>query len=116
MERIAGARDDEAMIAFYGELSVGTRGKPHKPARAGKNIRFETADRVTKAGLLESRKAEWEKWNHFNVVYHVSGAERQRMIDQGHKPLPLQWLEADKNEHKRRAGGPLAPACLRAAS
>ncbi len=61
MERTASAQDDETTIAFYWGRSIGTRGRPCKPARAGKNIRFETADHVTKAGLLESHKAEWEK-------------------------------------------------------
>ena len=28
------------------------------------------------------------------------------MLDQGHKPIPLQWVDIDKNEHKRREGGP----------
>ena len=28
------------------------------------------------------------------------------MLVQGHKPIPLQWVDIDKNEHKRREGGP----------
>ena len=28
------------------------------------------------------------------------------MLDQGHKPIPLQWVDIDKNEHERREGGP----------
>ena len=30
----------------------------------------------------------------------------QYRLDQGHKPIPLQWVDIDKNDHKRREGGP----------
>ena len=35
-----------------------------------------------------------------------SGYELDQLLAQGHKPIPLQWIEIDKNEHKRREGGP----------
>ena len=71
-----------------------------------KNICFETSDQFTQAGLTESRKVEWNKWKHFNAVYPVSGPELEQLLVQGHKPIPLQWVEIDKNEHERREGGP----------
>ena len=36
----------------------------------------------------------------------VSGPELEELLTQGHMPIPLQWIEIDNNEHKRRAGGP----------
>ena len=42
----------------------------------------------------------------FNAVYPVSGPELEQLLVQGHKPIPLQWVDIDKNEHKRREGGP----------
>ena len=36
----------------------------------------------------------------------VSGPELEQLLVQGHKPIPLQWVDIDKNEHKRREGGP----------
>ena len=44
--------------------------------------------------------------NIFNAVYPVSGPELEHLLDQGHKPIPLQWVDIDKNEHERREGGP----------
>ena len=63
----------------------------------------ETSDLFTEAGLTESRKVEWAK---FNAEYPVSGPELEQLQVQGHKPIPLQWVDIDKNEHKRREGGP----------
>ena len=78
-----------------------------REARVPKTSAFEASDQFTQAGLTESRKAEWAKWKQFNAVYPVSGSELEQLLAQGHKPIPLQWLEIDKNEHKRREGGPL---------
>ena len=77
-----------------------------REARVPKNIRSEASDQFTQAGLTESRKAEWAKWKQFNAVFPVSGPELEQLSAQGHKPIPLQWIEIDKNEHKRREGGP----------
>ena len=63
---------------------------------------------VTRAGGrgFTAKIVEWNKWKHFNAVYPVSGPELEQLLDQGHKPIPLQWVDIDKNEHKRREGGP----------
>ena len=34
------------------------------------------------------------------------GTRTGTIVVQGHKPIPLQWVDIDKNEHKRREGGP----------
>ena len=39
-------------------------------------------------------------------MYPVSGPELEELLVQGHKLIPLQWVKIDKNEHKRREGGP----------
>ena len=47
------------------------------------------------------KKLEWDKWKHFNAVYPASGPELEQLLAQG-----LQLVDIDKNEHKRREGGP----------
>ena len=85
---------------------MGYKYRPKKKGKKSKNINFETSDQFTQSGLTESRKVEWDKWKHFNAVYPVSGSELEQLLVQGHKPIPLQWVDIDKNEHKRREGGP----------
>ena len=100
-------RDEtNALIAFYTDRGVGYKYRPKKGGKRSKNINFETSDQVTQAGSTESRKVEWNKWKHFNAVYPVSGPELEQLLVQGHKPIPLQWVDIDKNDHKRREGGP----------
>ena len=85
---------------------MGYKYRPKKKGKKSKNINFETSDQFTQSGLTESRKVEWNKWKLLNAVYPVSGPELERLLDQGHKPIPLQWIDIDKNEHERREGGP----------
>ena len=100
-------RDEtNALIAFYTERGVGYKYRRKKKGKNSKNINFETSDQFTQSGLTESRKVEWNKWKHFDAVYPVSGPELEQLLDQGHKPIPLQWVDIDKNEHKRRECGP----------
>ena len=105
-------RDEaNALIALYTDRGVGYKYRPKKGGKRSKNISFETSDQFTQAGLTESGKVEWAKWKQFNAVYPVSGPEPEHLLDQGHKRIPLQWVEIDKNEHKRREGGPhVAPS------
>ena len=99
-------RDEtNALIVFYTDHGVGYKYRPKKKGKKSKNINFETSDRFTQSGLTESRKVEWNKWNNVNAVYPVSGPELEQLLDQGHKLIPLQWVDIDKNEHKRREGG-----------
>ena len=95
-----------ALIAFYTDCGVGYKYRPKKKGKRSKNINFETSNQFTQSGLTESRKVEWDKWKHFNAVHPVSGPELEQLLVQGHKPIPLQWVDIDKNEHKRREGGP----------
>ena len=100
-------RDEtDALIAFYIDRGVGYKYRPKKGGKRSKNINFETSDQFTQSGLTESRKVEWAKWKQFNAVYPVSGPELEQLLVQGHKPIPLQWVDIDKNEHQRREGGP----------
>ena len=80
-------RDDaNALIAFYTDRGVGYKYRPKKKGKRSKNINFETSDQFT--------------------LYPVSGFELEQLLVQGHKPIPLQWVDIDKNEDKRREGGP----------
>ena len=90
-------RDEaNALIAFYTDRIVDYKYRPKKGGKKSKNINFETSDQFTQAGLTESRKVEWAKWKQFNAVYPVSGPNLEQLLVQGHKPIPLQWVEIDK--------------------
>ena len=67
-------------------------------------MNFETSDQFTQSGT-EFHKVEWAKWKNFNAVYPVPGPELEQLLVEGHKPIPLQWVDIDKNEPKRREGG-----------
>lgn len=39
--------------------------------------------------------------------------ELQELLDEGHKPLPLQWVDVDRSEHLRRPGWLQVPEDLK---
>ena len=85
-----------ALFALYTDRGVGYKYRPKKGGKRSKNINFETSDQFTQSGLTESRKVAWAKWKQFNAEYPVSGPELEQWLVQGHKPIPLQWVEVDK--------------------
>ena len=76
---------------------------------AGKTLNFNKSSPDVQAGLLESRKKEWDKWKQFNAAKIVSGKELQELLAEGHVALPMQWIETDKNAHKRTPGVVVEP-------
>ena len=97
-------RDEtNSLIAFYTDRGVGYKYRPKKKGKKSKNINFETSDQFTQSGLTESPKVEWNKWKHFNAVYPVSGPELKQLLVQGHKPIPLQWVDIDKKRETNDA-------------
>ena len=73
---------------------------------SGRAISYETADPVMRAGLDKSRRTEWDKWKEFGAGVLVRGKVLQDLLDEGHQPVPMRWVDTDKNLHKRRKGGP----------
>ena len=53
-------------------------------------------------GLDESRKTEWKKWLGFGATVKVQGDTLRELMDEGHRPIPTQWIETDQNEHLAR--------------
>jgi hypothetical protein len=108
-------RDAEASashVTFFAERGLSKR-KYKSNNKGSKNLTFHKCDETTQAGLLESRRTEWQKWKEFNAGTLVRGPELRRLLDQGHKPIPLQWVDVDKNEHMRRHGGQYVAPCYK---
>ena len=46
-------------------------------------------------------------------AHFARGQEFKDLLNEGHQLVPIQWIETDKNEHKRREGGPHVPPELK---
>ena len=76
--------------------------KPIKPKDGVKNLSFNACPPDVQKGLLKTRAAEWRKWKDFNAGVILSRDEVSRLQDEGVRVYPMQWVETDKNAHKRR--------------
>ena len=98
-----GAEDRTAFLAERVTISTEVRGNRRKQM-AGKTLCYEKADPLMRAGLDASREKEWKKWQDFGAGVVVSGTTLADLLAEGHKSIPTQWVETDKNAHK--AGTP----------
>ena len=68
---------------------------------------FKTAHPKIQAGLMASRQKEWDKWKNFHAGIMMNGPELQELIDEGHTPIPTQWVEVDKKDPLRKPDTPI---------
>ena len=83
--------------------------KPPKKKDGDKNLNFNACTPDIQKGLRKSRAAEWQKWKKFNAGVILSRAELEELLDAGVKVNPMQWIETDKNAHKRRDDNKIPP-------
>ena len=114
MEKLAYLCDEDDIrndtVGFIQVRLVGPRGKkkpgrkPPKKKDGDKNLRYASCSPETQKGLRASRAQEWQKWNSFNAGLVLTRKELDELTDEGVKVHPMQWIETDKNAHKRRDG------------
>ena len=78
--------------------------KNAKKKMRGKVFDYESVDEETRRGIDGSRQTEWDKWKKFMAVQIVFGATLTKLLAEGHKPIPTQWIDTDKHEHLKREG------------
>ena len=83
--------------------------KPPKKKDGDKNLSFASCSVEVQQGLRKSRVKEWQKWKEFNAGVLLSKAEVQELVNEGVKVYPMQWIETDKNAHKRRDDAHIRP-------
>ena len=76
--------------------------KPPKKKDGDKNLSYNSCSPDIQKGLRKCRADEWRKFEKFNAGVILSREEVQELQDAGVKINPMQWIETDKNPHKRR--------------
>ena len=76
--------------------------KPPKKKDGDKNLSYASCSPEIQKGLRQSRVKGLRKWKEFNAGVILSRTELQELLDEGVKVSPMQWIETDKNAHKRR--------------
>ena len=68
--------------------------------KAAKTLNINDVDEETRKGMLEARQKEWDKYRSFNVTVAVSGAEKARLLSEGHQVIPSKFVDTIKNIHE----------------
>ena len=104
---LANEEGDFEKTGFIQVRLVGPRAKkqtkkPVRPKDGEKNLRYADCTPEIQKGLRRCRAEEWQKWMKFNAGVVISQEEVDLLMSEGVKILPMQWVETDKNAHKRR--------------
>lgn len=71
----------------------------HK-GKVAKTLNINDVDEETRKGMLEARQKVWDKYRSFNAAVAVSGAEKARLLSEGHQAIPSKWVDTIKNIHE----------------
>ena len=83
--------------------------KNESKEKRGKTLNYDKVSKEVREGLDSSRRDEWGKWCKFVAGRPCRGKELQRLLDEGHVPVPTIWVDNDRNSHLRRMNGPVIP-------
>jgi len=103
---LADSRLNIPMAISYSKQETFESKNQKKEAR-GKTLNYERESKEVREGLDVSRKTEWEKWKQFVAGRPCRGEELQRLLKEGHVPIPTRWVDTDRNSHMKRDGGPM---------
>ena len=118
VERIAKIQvqdgDDPNRIAFLQVRLIGPKEKRRskKPPRAkdgDKNLKYADCTPEIQKGLRKAICEEWQKWMKYNAGVVLTIQELEHLRSQGVTVQPMQWVETDKNAHKRRKDNKVKP-------
>ena len=93
----ADAGDDFAEFSAFAAQRVGpdAAAATHE-GKVAKTLNINDVDEETRKVMLEARQKDWDKHKTFNAAVVVSGAEKARLLSEGHQVIPSKWLDTIK--------------------
>ena len=68
--------------------------------KVARTLDFAQASDAVRAGMHGAREREWQKYKSFDATVVISGEEKQKLLAQGHRPIPSKWVDTVKNAHE----------------
>ena len=91
---------DAGYIAFMTERLAKTAiAEEAAQGKKPKKLDIRDVDERTRDGILGARGDEWKKYQTWNAAVPIQGELLGKLLQEGHKPVPSQWVDVDKHEH-----------------
>ena len=85
----AEAEEDFAKFSAFAAQRVGPdAAAAPQDGKVAKTLNINEVDEETRKGMLDARQKEWDKYRSFNAAVVVSGAEKARLLAEGHQVIP----------------------------
>ena len=83
------AGEDFAKFSAFAAQRVGPdAAAATQDGKVAKTLNINEVDEETRKGMLEARQKEWDKYRSENAAVVVSGAEKARLLAEGHQVIP----------------------------
>ena len=93
--------------AFDGEVPEGFSAaapckvdEENQSGKVNKALDYNAATGDMKNGMFDARAKEWAKYKSFDATVVIAGEEKDKLLAQGHRPIPSKWVDTMKNMHE----------------
>ena len=101
-ERRSVARDlqklhspDTSLTASFNERYI-NKTQTRRKLKSAKHLVYHRESEEVKSALRLARQEEWGKWQTFNAAVPIDAVELKKLLDEGYRMVPTQWIEIDK--------------------
>ena len=63
-------------------------------------VDYNAATGDMKKGMFDARAKEWARYKSFDAAVVITGEEKDKLLAQGHRPIPSKWVDTMKNMHE----------------
>jgi hypothetical protein len=96
------AGEDFAKFSAFAAQRVGPdAAAATQDGKVAKTLNINEVDEETRKGMLEARQKELDKYRSENAAVVVSGAEKARLLAEGHQVIPSKWVDTTARTSNR---------------
>ena len=86
--------------AYNGFIAQRMMDEENQSRKVNKTLDYNAATGDMKKGMFDARAKEWAKYKSFDATVVITGEEKDKLLAQGHRPIPSKWVDTMKNMHE----------------
>ena len=86
--------------AYSGFIAQRMMDEENQSGKVNKTLDYNAATGDMKKGMFDARAKEWAKYKSVDTTVVMAGEEKDKLLAQGHRPIPRKRVDTMKNMHK----------------
>ena len=100
MDRLEQGVTPDMQKIYNGFIAQRMVEEENQSGKVNKTLDYNAATGEMKKGMFDARAKEWAKYKSFDATVVVTGEEKEKLLAQGHRPIPSKWVDTMKNMHE----------------